>query len=105
MDGLPHAVQAKDELAQEPSPIDASSFVWLRKARIFAGAEPVRQMRRAFRAVLSVQPMPGQGHRRAARVKRQKIWHPGAEAAKRPLPFGRASRWKQTMSGKIVPRE
>ena len=48
--------------------------------------------------------MPGQGHRRAARVKRQKIWHPGAEAAKRPLPFGRASRWKQTMSGKIVPR-
>lgn len=44
-------------------------------------------------------------HRRAARAKRQKIRHLGAEAPKRPLPFGRASRWKRTLSGKIVPRE
>ena len=44
-------------------------------------------------------------HRRAAQAKRQKIRHLGAEAPKRPLPFGRASRWKRTLSGKIVPRE
>jgi 5-methylcytosine-specific restriction protein A len=43
-------------------------------------------------------------HRRAARAKRQKIRHIGAEAPKRPLPFGRSSRWKRTLSGKIVPR-
>jgi hypothetical protein len=44
-------------------------------------------------------------HRRAARAKRQKIRHIGADAPKRPLPFGRASRWKRTLSGKIMPRE
>jgi 5-methylcytosine-specific restriction endonuclease McrA len=44
-------------------------------------------------------------HRRAAHAKRQKIRHIGAEAPNRPLPFGRASRWKRTLSGKIVPRE
>ena len=43
-------------------------------------------------------------HRRAAQAKRQKIRHIGAEASKRPLPFGKASRWKRTLSGKIVPR-
>jgi 5-methylcytosine-specific restriction endonuclease McrA len=43
-------------------------------------------------------------HRRAARAKRQKIRHIGADAPERPLPFGRASRWKRTLSGKIVPR-
>jgi 5-methylcytosine-specific restriction endonuclease McrA len=43
-------------------------------------------------------------HRRAARAKRQKIRHIGADASKRPLPFGKASRWKRTLSGKIVPR-
>jgi hypothetical protein len=42
-------------------------------------------------------------HRRAAQAKRQKIPHLGAEASKRPLPFGKASRWKRTLSGKIVP--
>ena len=44
-------------------------------------------------------------HRRAAQAKRQKIRHIGAEAAKRPLPFGKTSRWKRTLAGKIVPRE
>ncbi|MFD0463323.1 HNH endonuclease [Microvirga aerilata] len=44
-------------------------------------------------------------HRRAAHAKRQKIQHIGAEASKRPLPFGKGSRWKRTLSGKIVPRE
>ncbi|MGF9759480.1 HNH endonuclease [Microvirga sp. 0TCS3.31] len=43
-------------------------------------------------------------HRRTARAKRQKIRHIGAEAPKRPLPFGRASRWKRTLSGEIIPR-
>jgi 5-methylcytosine-specific restriction endonuclease McrA len=44
-------------------------------------------------------------HRRAGRAKRQKIRHIGANEPKRPLPFGRGSRWKRTLSGKIVPRE
>jgi 5-methylcytosine-specific restriction endonuclease McrA len=44
-------------------------------------------------------------HRRAGRAKRQKIRHIGADEPKRPLPFGRGSRWKRTLSGKIVPRE
>jgi hypothetical protein len=44
-------------------------------------------------------------HRRPAHAKRQKIRHIGAEATKWPLPFGRASRWKRTLSGKIVPRK
>lgn len=43
-------------------------------------------------------------HRRAARAKRQKIRHIGAAASKRPLPFGRASPWKRTLSGRIIPR-
>jgi 5-methylcytosine-specific restriction endonuclease McrA len=43
-------------------------------------------------------------HRRAARAKRKKIRHIGADAPKRALPFGRRSRWKRTLSGKIVPR-
>ncbi len=43
-------------------------------------------------------------HRRTAQAKRQKIRHLGAEASKRPLPFGRASPWKRTLSGRIVPR-
>jgi 5-methylcytosine-specific restriction endonuclease McrA len=43
-------------------------------------------------------------HRRAAQAKRQKIRHIGAESPKRRLPFGKASRWKRTLSGRIVPR-
>lgn len=43
-------------------------------------------------------------HRRAAHAKRQKIRHLGAEASKRPLPCGRNSPWKRTLSGQIVPR-
>lgn len=43
-------------------------------------------------------------HRCAARAKRQKIRHIGAEEPRRPLPFGRGSPWKRTISGKIVPR-
>ncbi len=43
-------------------------------------------------------------HRRSARAKRQKIRHIGAEFSKRPLPFGKASPWKRTMTGRIIPR-
>ncbi len=43
-------------------------------------------------------------HRRTARAKRQKIRHIGAESSKRPLPFGKASPWKRTIAGKVVPR-
>ncbi len=44
-------------------------------------------------------------HRREAHAKRQKIRHLGADVPKRPLPFGKGSRWKRTLSGRIVPRE
>lgn len=43
-------------------------------------------------------------HRQAARAKRQKIRHIGAEAPKRPLPFGKHSPWRRKLSGRIVPR-
>lgn len=43
-------------------------------------------------------------HRRAAHAKRQKIRHIGAEASARPLPCGRNSPWKRTLSGRILPR-
>ncbi len=43
-------------------------------------------------------------HQRTARAKRQKIRHIGAEASKRPLPFGKASPWKRTIAGKVIPR-
>ena len=43
-------------------------------------------------------------HSHAARAKRQKIRHIGADEPKRPLPFGKASPWKRTLSGKIVSR-
>ena len=43
-------------------------------------------------------------HHRAAQAKRQKIRHLGVHEPKRPLPFGKASRWKRTLSGRIVPR-
>lgn len=43
-------------------------------------------------------------HRRAAKAKRQKIRHIGAEGSQRPLPFGRTSRWKRKLSGQIVRR-
>ncbi|WP_201863928.1 HNH endonuclease [Microvirga soli] len=44
-------------------------------------------------------------HRRAAQAKRQKIRHIGAGGSKRPLPFGKTSPWKRTLSGRIVPRK
>lgn len=46
----------------------------------------------------------GDDHRRAAQAKRQKIRHIGAEATRRPLPFGKNSPWKRKVSGRIVPR-
>lgn len=44
-------------------------------------------------------------HHRTASAKRQKIRHLGAHRAKRPLPYGRHSRWKKKIDGTIVPRE
>jgi 5-methylcytosine-specific restriction endonuclease McrA len=43
-------------------------------------------------------------HRRAGQAKRQKIRHIGANASKRPMPFGKGSPWKRKLSGEIVPR-
>jgi 5-methylcytosine-specific restriction protein A len=41
-----------------------------------------------------------------ARAKRQEASHIGARAPSRtPLPFGKTSRWKKLMSGRIVPRD
>jgi HNH endonuclease len=43
-------------------------------------------------------------HRRTAKAKRQKSQHIGARMPKRPLPFGKSSAWKKTISGQILPR-
>jgi hypothetical protein len=44
-------------------------------------------------------------HRRTSKAKRQKIRHLGAEKTKRPLPYGKRSRWKKKIDGTIVPRD
>ncbi|WP_373696708.1 HNH endonuclease [Microvirga yunnanensis] len=44
-------------------------------------------------------------HQHAAKAKRQKIRHLGADRSKHPLPCGRQSRWKRKINGTIVPRE
>jgi 5-methylcytosine-specific restriction protein A len=41
---------------------------------------------------------------RIAKMKRQKSAHLGAKTTARPLPAGRSSPWKKTLSGKVVPR-
>jgi 5-methylcytosine-specific restriction endonuclease McrA len=43
-------------------------------------------------------------HRRAEQAKRRNIRHIGANASKRPMPFGKGSPRKRTVSGRIVPR-
>jgi 5-methylcytosine-specific restriction endonuclease McrA len=43
-------------------------------------------------------------HHRTAKAKRQKILSIGAHAPRRPLPFGKGSPWKRTLSGHIIPR-
>jgi 5-methylcytosine-specific restriction endonuclease McrA len=44
-------------------------------------------------------------HQRAAKAKRQKIRHLGADKNKRPFPCGKQSRWKRKIDGSIVPRK
>ncbi len=41
---------------------------------------------------------------RIAKMKRQKAKHLGAKTTSRPLPGGKHSKWKRTLSGKVVPR-
>jgi hypothetical protein len=43
-------------------------------------------------------------HRRAAKAKRQKIRHIGAQSSERPMPCGKASPWKRKLSGQIIAR-
>jgi 5-methylcytosine-specific restriction endonuclease McrA len=73
------------------------------RALELGGADELSNMAPAHEACALAKTQ--EDHRRAGRAKRQKIQHLGAEAPKRPLPFGKASRWKRTLSGKIVPRE
>jgi len=39
-----------------------------------------------------------------AKMKRQRVNHLGARVSRNPLPCGRSSPWKKTMSGKVVRR-
>jgi 5-methylcytosine-specific restriction protein A len=41
---------------------------------------------------------------RLAKAKRTEAKHRGAYEAKRPLPFGRGSKWKRKIGGKVVLR-
>jgi 5-methylcytosine-specific restriction enzyme A len=42
---------------------------------------------------------------RIQKTKNQHAKHIGAQKSARPLPAGRSSPWKKTLSGKVVPRE
>jgi 5-methylcytosine-specific restriction endonuclease McrA len=44
-------------------------------------------------------------HAMAAKAKRAKRRHLGIKESKNPLPGGKGSKWKKTMSGKVVLRE
>ncbi len=72
------------------------------RALELGGADELSNMAPAHEACALVKTQDD--HRCTARAKRQKIRHIGADGPKRPLPFGKASRWKRTLSGKIVPR-
>lgn len=39
-----------------------------------------------------------------AKVKRVRARHIGASESRTPMPCGKRSKWKRTMSGKVVPR-
>lgn len=42
---------------------------------------------------------------RISKAKRVSAKHIGAVTAKNPIPGGRASKWKRTINGRVVPRE
>ncbi|GEO16348.1 HNH endonuclease [Microvirga aerophila] len=72
------------------------------RALELGGLDDLENMGPAHEACASVKTRDD--HRRAARAKRQKIQHIGADEPRRPLPFGKTSQWKRKVSGRIVPR-
>jgi 5-methylcytosine-specific restriction endonuclease McrA len=73
------------------------------RALELGGADDLDNMGPAHEACAAVKTQ--EDHRRAARAKRQKIRHLGAERPRRPLPCGRRSRYKKKISGEVVLRE
>lgn len=72
------------------------------RALELGGADELNNMGPAHRACASAKTKDDRAL--TAKAKRQKIHHIGAGAPKRPLPFGKGSAWKKTLSGRIVPR-
>ena len=86
-------------------PIDGVRERWIIehiRALELGGADELNNMGPAHEACALTKTRDD--HRRTAQAKRQKIRHIGAEASRRPLPFGKSSLWKRTLSGKVVPR-
>jgi hypothetical protein len=86
-------------------PIDGVRERWIVehiRALELGGADELHNMGPAHEACALTKTRDD--HTRAAQAKRQKIRHIGAEASRRPLPFGKGSPWKRTLSGKVVPR-
>jgi len=87
-------------------PIDGVRERWVAehiRALELGGADDLDNLGPAHEACAATKTL--NDHRRAARAKRQKIRHIGADAPKRPMPMGKASPWKRTLSGKVVPRD
>jgi 5-methylcytosine-specific restriction endonuclease McrA len=87
------------------TPIDGVRERWIAehiRALELGGADDLSNMRPAHAACALAKTRDD--YHRTAQAKRQKIRYLGAQISKRPLPFGRTSPWKRTLSGRIVPR-
>lgn len=85
--------------------IDGGRERWIAehiRALELGGADDLDNMGPAHEACALVKTQDD--HRRAAKAKRQKIQHIGAQSSKKPLPFGKRSPWKRKVSGHIVLR-
>src|SRR5215217_168358 len=81
------------------TPIDGVRERWIAehiRALELGGTDDLSNMGPAHEACALVKTR--NDHRRTAQAKRQKIWHIGAAASKRPLPFGKTSPWKRKLS-------
>src|SRR5215207_5712594 len=86
------------------TPIDGVRERWIAehiRALELGGADDLSNMGPAHAACALAKTRDD--HHRTAQAKRQKIRFLGAQISKRPLPFGRTSPWKRTLSGRIVP--
>ena len=85
--------------------IDGSRERWIAEhlcALELGGADDLDNMGPAHEGCALIKTK--EDHRRAAKAKRQKIRHIGADVSRNPLPCGKRSPWKRKVSGLIVLR-